>query len=222
MEDGVIRGTRMQVTNMRKSLMSVADMNDAAQDVYFSHEAKATQFTGRLFCLRNSSEARASKSSIQKFRRDVKPMAGWHQSKGQWESLPLADALGSGTVPKGAEVEEAVRFALKPEEPANVRPLRAPWEPTKEEKDVQETSEHALFRLWRRACQAGAGRDRAHVRVERLDERANVVLAADCCFMGERDGGEANARCIHENRRGQVDALTRSPTESAEAPCGEP
>ena len=35
MGDGSRRGAKMQVTNVRKPLMSVADMNDAGQDVYF-------------------------------------------------------------------------------------------------------------------------------------------------------------------------------------------
>ena len=39
-------------------------------------------------------------------------------------SLLPADALGSGTVPEGAEVGDAVGFET--EEPVNVRPLRAP------------------------------------------------------------------------------------------------
>ena len=47
MQDGTTRGARMQVTNVRKPLMSAADMNDAGQDVYFlasghSH-ARSTQ-----------------------------------------------------------------------------------------------------------------------------------------------------------------------------------
>ena len=35
LQDGTIRGARMQVTHVRKLLTSVADMNDARQDVYF-------------------------------------------------------------------------------------------------------------------------------------------------------------------------------------------
>ena len=35
MSDGSRRGARMQVTDVRKPLMSVADMNDAGQDVHF-------------------------------------------------------------------------------------------------------------------------------------------------------------------------------------------
>ena len=56
------------------------------------------------------------------------------------------------------------------------------------------TCGHARFRLGCRSRLAGADRDRAHVRVERPDERAIPVLPADCCFMGERDDDEANAR----------------------------
>ena len=33
---------------------------------------------------------------------------------------------------------------------------------------------------------AGGGRDRAHVRVERPDERAIPVSVADFCYMGDR------------------------------------
>ena len=46
-------------------------------------------------------------------------------------------------MPEG-EVEEEVGF--ESEEPVNVQPFRARWEPTKEEKDVHETSGHAEFR----------------------------------------------------------------------------
>ena len=35
MPDGSLRGARMQVTDVRKPLMSVADMVDAGQDVHF-------------------------------------------------------------------------------------------------------------------------------------------------------------------------------------------
>ena len=72
-------------------------------------------------------------------------------------SLPPAHAPGSGTAPKGAEAQEAV--GIEAGEAVNVRPLRAPQEPTKDWKDVQETSGHAKFRPWCRACLAGAGRD---------------------------------------------------------------
>ena len=71
-----------------------------------------------------------------------------------------------------------------------------PWEPTKEEQDIHETSGHAQSRAWCSSCLAGAGRDTAHVRVERSHEHAIPVLAADYCFMGERDDGDANPRCI--------------------------
>ena len=62
-------------------------------------------------------------------------------------------------MPEGAEAQEAVGFEAK--EPVSSRLLRAPWEPTKEEKDVHATSGHAQIRPWCRACPAGAGRDRA-------------------------------------------------------------
>ena len=55
-EDGIIRGARVKVTNVRKPLISVADMNDAGQDVFF-HQAKAMQST------RRSSETGASSRS---------------------------------------------------------------------------------------------------------------------------------------------------------------
>ena len=40
------------------------------------------------------------------------------------------------------------------------------------------------------------GRDRAHVRVARPDERATPVRAADCCFMGEMEDDEEHASCM--------------------------
>ena len=95
-------------------------------------------------------------------------------------------------MPEGAEAEEAVRFQA--EEAVNVRHLRAFWEPTKEEKDVHETK-------WTSSVSSvvqsvSASRVRAHVRVERQDERAIPVLIADSCFMGETDDGEVTARCM--------------------------
>ena len=122
----------------------------------------------------------------------MKTLPSWRPLKCQWTSLPSADASRSDTVPE-VKVEQAV--GSESEEPVNVRPLRAPWEPTKEEQDIHETSGHAQSRAWCSSCLAGAGRDTALVRVERPHERAIPVLAADYCFMGERDG-DANPRCI--------------------------
>ena len=126
-------------------------------------------------------------------RTNVKTLPSWRPLKCQWTSLPSADASRSDTVPE-VKVEQAV--GSESEEPVSVRPLRAPWEPTKEEQDIHETSGHAQTRAWCSSCLAGAGRDTAHVRVERPHERAIPVFAADYCFMGERDDGDANARCM--------------------------
>ena len=41
MEGGIIRGARMQVTSARKPLLSVADVNDARQDVSFLASGKS-------------------------------------------------------------------------------------------------------------------------------------------------------------------------------------
>ena len=125
-------------------------------------------------------------------------------------SVLPADALGSDTVPDGAEAEEEVGFEAG--KPVNVRPLRARWEPTKEVKHVHESSGHAQVCPWCRACPEGAGRDIAHVRVERLDERAILVQVADYCFMGESDDGEANSRCtpIFTNRSHQYNGEGRT------------
>ena len=88
-------------------------------------------------------------------------------------SIPSAHALRSDTQPE-VEMEQANRF--ESEEPVNARLLRAPWEPTKEEKEVHEKKGgHAQVRPWCRSCLAGAGSDRAHARVERPDERAIPV-----------------------------------------------
>ena len=140
--------------------------------------------------------------------------------KCQWTSLPSAGASRSDRVPE-VKVEQAV--GSESEEPVNVRPLRAPWEPTKEEQDIHETSGHAQTRAWCSSCLAGAGRDTAHVRVERPHERAIPVLAADYCFMGERDG-DANPMCIpifgHAIRCWHNDAFSCSPKQRDKASMG--
>ena len=116
--------------------------------------------------------------------------------------LSAAEAAAGCEIPadgaaRGAEAEAAeAAVGIEAEEPVNVKSLRAPWEPTKEEREAHEASGHAQFRSWCRACLAGAGRDTAHTRVDRPDERAVPVMAADYCFMGEKDEGEANARCM--------------------------
>ena len=99
-EDGIIRGARVKVTNVRKPLISVADMNDAGQDVFF-HQAKAVQSTGDTGMvttfIRNKGVFEidaevppyglgSQRHPVKVYdRRDVKPTASWHPSKYQLE-----------------------------------------------------------------------------------------------------------------------------------------
>ena len=47
-----------------------------------------------------------------------------------------------------------------------------------------------VLRVWKLRAET------SHVRVERPDELAMQEVVVDCCFMGDRDCGEANARCM--------------------------
>ena len=89
-----------------------------------------------------------------KTEQNVKTLPSWRPLKCQWTSLPSADASRSDRVPE-VEVEQPV--GSESEEPVNVRPLRAPWEPTKEEQDIHETSGHAQFRARCRSCFSRCG-----------------------------------------------------------------
>ena len=97
MYDGSMSGARMQVTTMSKPLMSVADMNDARQDVYFLASGQSCAVhreTGKVTKFIRSRDVFEIDTEIPPYRlasrrhpasvfdgRDVKLMASSHQSR---------------------------------------------------------------------------------------------------------------------------------------------
>ena len=110
---------------------------------------------------------------------------------------PAVEQPHEAAEPAVEEPPEAAEQAVEAEEPINIRPLRAPSDPTVEEIEAHEASGHTQFRAWCRACLAGAGRNMAHAKVDRPDVHSVPVLVTDYCFMNEaEEDGETNAKCM--------------------------
>ena len=174
MQDGTLRGARVQVTKVRQPLMTVAGMNDAGQIVHFlaSGESFAVhRESGMVTKFIRSKGVFEIDAAVPPYRLDpekvlcqeVRPTKREHGAEVGPVEMPMegmetsGDVWGSSTVPE-VEVEQDVGF--ESEEPVNELPSRASWEPTKAEKDVHEMSGHAPFRPWCRSLLAGAGRER--------------------------------------------------------------
>ncbi len=73
-------------------------------------------------------------------------------------------------------------------ESAVVRAMRAPHEPTQEEREGHEAT-HIPYRCWCRHCVAGRGRSEPH-QTHDSDEHAFPTIAVDYVFFGKDEGDE--------------------------------
>lgn len=103
------------------------------------------------------------------------------------ELFPVEGDQESGNVEGDGPFAEAE----EPAEKGAVRPLRAPQEPTEDERESHFASGHVPYRKWCRHCIAGRGRSDAHSGQVNRDEDAMPLVVIDYGFMGDDDNDES-------------------------------
>ena len=83
---------------------------------------------------------------------------------------------------------QADAAAEQAEEAQQPLKIRAPYEPTEQERADHEATGHVVYRSWCHACLAGKGLGQAHRAAPDQSETAVPEFLSDYGFMGQDDG----------------------------------